>query len=247
MHIIVQVAFWLSAALLLCVFLGYPLIMLLLSLRSSRQVTPAHHLPSVSLIISAYNEQQVMEAKLENALALDYPKHRLEIMVVSDCSDDGTDEIAGQFSGSGITLVRQHQRLGKSAGLNLGVSRASGEILVFSDANALYRPDAIRHLVRHFANPRVGYVVGNSRYQEDSESSQSARSEGLYWKFETWLKMSESRFHSVVGADGAIYAIRRPLFSPLRPTDINDFLNPLQIINRGYIGVFEPDAISYER
>jgi cellulose synthase/poly-beta-1,6-N-acetylglucosamine synthase-like glycosyltransferase len=247
MTVFVEIAFWFSALTLFYVYLGYPLLVRALSHRTPPKPPDGPFLPSVSLIVSAYNEERVIAAKLDNSLLLDYPRDLLEIIVVSDCSDDGTDEIVRQFPVSGITLVRQHQRLGKSAGLNLGVSHTSGQLLVFSDANALYRHDSLRKLVRHFTNPRVGYVVGNSRYVEDSVSSQSAQSEGLYWKFETWLKKCESSFHSVVGGDGAIYAIRRTLFFPLRATDINDFLNPLQIINRGYIGVFEPDAISYER
>jgi cellulose synthase/poly-beta-1,6-N-acetylglucosamine synthase-like glycosyltransferase len=136
--------------------------------------------------------------------------------------------------------------MGKSAGLNLGVRQALGNILVFSDANAMYEPDSIRLLVRHFSDPRVGYVVGNARYVEHLGQAASAGSEGLYWKLETWLKEKESDFGSVVGGDGAIYAIRRELFTPLRPTDINDFLNPLQIIVRGYRGSYDRAAICYE-
>jgi cellulose synthase/poly-beta-1,6-N-acetylglucosamine synthase-like glycosyltransferase len=245
--LIIEIAFWLSALALFHVYVGYPLIMLVLSRRVGSHGVPDGVLPSVSLIVSAHNEERVIVAKLKNAIALDYPKDLLEIMVVSDCSDDGTDKLVHQFSSSGVILIRQSRRLGKSAGLNLGVPQTSGEVLVFSDANAFYRPDAIRQLARHFSNPRVGYVVGNSRYDESSETPPSAQSESLYWTFETWLKKCESRFHSVVGGDGAIYAIRRELFSLLQPTDINDFINPLQIVNRGYVGIFEPDAISYER
>ena len=144
------------------------------------------------------------------------------------------------------SLVRQSERLGKSAGINLGIQKAAGEILVFSDANAMYQPDAIRHLVKHFANARVGYVVGNARYVEKASQTPSAESEGLYWRLETWVKRKESEFGSVVGGDGAIYAMRRHLFSQLRPTDISDLLSPLQIIAQGYRGVYEPAAICYE-
>src|SRR4029077_12308791 len=118
----------------------------------------------------------------ENALALEYPRDRLEIMVISDASDDGTDAIVGQFSAKGVHLLRQEPRMGKTAGLNLGVSQARGQILVFSDANAMYQPDALRRLVRHFSNSKVGYVVGNARYYEKGTESSSAQSEGLYWK-----------------------------------------------------------------
>jgi cellulose synthase/poly-beta-1,6-N-acetylglucosamine synthase-like glycosyltransferase len=236
-----------SLGLLVYVYLGYPLLLTLLA-RFSETPLPDSDLPApvVTLLISAFNESQVIAAKLQNALALEYPRDRLEIIVISDGSDDGTDEIVQQFSPIGVRLLRQVPRMGKTAGLNLGVSEARGQILVFSDANAMYQPDAVRRLVRHFSNPKVGYVVGNARYYEKGTKSQSAQSEGLYWKFETYLKKKESMFDSVVGGDGAIYAIRRELYTPLLPTDINDFLNPLQIISRGYVGVFEPAAVCYE-
>ncbi len=239
--------FWVCFGLLVYVYLGYPLLLTLLArfseARFSDSDLPA---PSVTLLISAFNESQVIAAKLENALALEYPRDRLEIMVISDGSDDGTDEIVQQFSARGVRLLRQEPRMGKTAGLNLGVSEARGQTLVFSDANAMYKPDAVRRLVRHFSSPKVGYVVGNARYYEKGTKSSSAQSEGLYWKLETYLKKKESVFGSVVGGDGAIYAIRRELYSPLLPTDINDFLNPLQIVTRGYSGVFEPAAVCYE-
>jgi cellulose synthase/poly-beta-1,6-N-acetylglucosamine synthase-like glycosyltransferase len=110
----------------------------------------------------------------------------------------------------------------------------------------MYQPDVIEKFVRHFADQKIGYVVGNARYFENASDSQSSQSEGLYWKLETWLKRKESEFESVVGGDGAIYAIRRELYSPLLPTDINDFLNPLQIVMRGYRGLFDPEVVCYE-
>ena len=242
-----EILFWTSATLIFYAYAGYVILAYLLARFASRPVTlPEGSLPRVTLLISAFNERAVMGEKLENALALDYPQERFEVLVVSDCSDDGTDEIVREFAPRAVRLIRQAERLGKSSGLNLGVLQASGEILVFSDANAMYEPDALHQLVRHFADPRVGYVVGSARYRMGVEQSPSAESEGLYWKLETWLKQKESEFGSVVGGDGAIYAIRRELFTPLRPTDINDLLNPLQIIARGYRGAYEPDAVCYE-
>lgn len=242
-----EILFWTSATLIFYAYAGYVILAYLLARFASRPVTlPGGSLPRVTLLISAFNERAVMGEKLENALALDYPQERFEVLVVSDCSDDGTDEIVREFAPRAVRLIRQAERLGKSSGLNLGVLQASGEILVFSDANAMYEPDALHQLVRHFADPRVGYVVGCARYRTGAERSPSAESEGLYWKLETWLKQKESEFGSVVGGDGAIYAIRRELFTPLRPTDINDLLNPLQIIARGYRGAYEPDAVCYE-
>jgi len=242
-----HVLFFLSAGLILYVYLGYPTLLSLLTHGPKHQTPlPSQSFPRVSLLISAYNEHSVIAEKIQNSLALDYPRELLEIVVVSDCSDDGTDEVVKEFTCQGVILVRQAERLGKSAGLNLGVSQASGRILIFSDANAIYRLDAVRQLVRHFDDSRVGYVVGNARYVETIGAEPSAESEGLYWKLETWLKQKESDFGSVVGGDGAIYAIRRELFTALLPTDINDFLNPLQIIAHGYRGVYEAQAVCYE-
>jgi cellulose synthase/poly-beta-1,6-N-acetylglucosamine synthase-like glycosyltransferase len=244
---IARLSFWLSFAFLVYVYFGYPLILAFLTAFKKRADTPTlASYPKVTLIISAFNEQDVIAAKLNNALELDYPRPLLQVIVVSDSSTDATDEIVSRFEPMGVLLVRQSSRLGKSSGLNLGVTHARGDILVFSDANALYQKDAILHLVKHFSNPKVGYVVGNARYVERASETQSAHAEGLYWKLETWLKERESLFHSVIGGDGAIYAIRRVLYSPLEPTDISDFLNPLQIVDSGYLGIFEPEAISYE-
>ncbi len=242
---IFEIVFWFSAGIILYVYVIYPLVLSLVARR--RDTTPLLSItPRVSLLISAYNESGIIEHKLRNALSLDYPRDLLDIVVISDCSDDGTDELVAKYAPHGVRLLRQPQRLGKSSGLNLGVAQAFGEILVFSDANAIYEHHAIPCLVRHFADPQVGYVVGNARYTEGAGQPASAKSESLYWKLETWLKEKESQFGSVVGGDGAIYAIRRELFTPLEPTDISDFLNPLQIIVRGYRGVYEPHAISYE-
>jgi len=242
-----ELLFWLSAGLLAYVYVGYPLLIGVLAKvfpSSFDCVGPFE--PTVSILISAYNEAPVIAAKIENSLSLEFPPGHLEVIVVSDCSDDATDETVRKYADRGVRLLRQSQRLGKSAALNYAVPQAQGKILLFSDANAIYQPDALRHLVRHFLNPKVGYVVGNARYYEKGRESSSAESEGFYWKLETYLKKKESLFGSVVGGDGAIYAIRRELYSPLLPTDINDFLNPLQIIARGYLGVFEPQAVCYE-
>src|SRR5690606_36623768 len=149
----------------------------------------------------------------ENTLALDYPRDRLEVLVVSDASNDGTDEIVQRYAARGVRLLRMPQRGGKTLGLNAAVAQVSGEIVVFSDANALYRSDALLRLTAPFADPRVGAVIGESTYLESA--SESARSESLYWRYETWIKELESRTGSVVGGDGAIYAVRRTLYEPM--------------------------------
>jgi cellulose synthase/poly-beta-1,6-N-acetylglucosamine synthase-like glycosyltransferase len=244
MHLV----FWLSFFLLAYVYVGYPILLGLLA-----KLFPRNHrsqegfLPSITILISAYNEATVIGDKIENTLRLDYPKSLLEIIVVSDCSSDGTDKIVSEYAARGVRLIRQNVRRGKSCGLNLAVSQARGEVVVFSDANAMYRCDALQNFARHFADPKIGYVVGNAQYLEGLLVSQSARSEGLYGRLEIWLKRKESQFDSVVGGDGAIYAIRRELYSPLLSTDINDFVNPLQIIARGYRGLFDSSIVCFER
>jgi cellulose synthase/poly-beta-1,6-N-acetylglucosamine synthase-like glycosyltransferase len=244
---ILRLIFWTTLFAIGYIYLGYPLLLGVLARpRKENPFLGSEDLPHVTILISAYNESRIINEKALNTLALDYPRDLLNILIVSDCSDDGTDEIVLRYAPQGIQLARLPERLGKSSGLNLGVENASGKVLIFSDANAMYQPDAVRSLVRHFADPSVGYVVGNARYVERFSRTASAESEGLYWKMETWLKEKESDFGSVVGGDGAIYAIRRELYTPLRPTDINDFLNPLQIIVRGYRGVYEPTAICFE-
>ncbi|GFO53863.1 glycosyl transferase [Geomonas sp. Red276] len=232
--------------LLLYTYLGYPLLLRLFSwLFANPHRSDSSHCPAVTLVVSAYNEAGVMEEKMENSLALDYPEGKLTIMVVSDCSDDGTDLIVRRYASRGVRLVRARERRGKTAALNLALAEISSEVVVFSDANAMYRPDAIRYLVRHFADPKVGYVVGNARYQEEKETAAGGM-ESLYWDLETQVKKWESSLCSVVGGDGAIYAIRRSLYEPLLESDINDFVNPLQIVVKGYRGIFDPRAVCFE-
>lgn len=233
--------------LLLYIYLGYPVILGVLATlfpRKHRQDEGCE--PSLTLIISCRNEEKVIAAKLENSLQLDYPQDKLEIMVVSDCSSDATDGIVAGFAGRGVTLIRQAERRGKTAGLNEALGRVTSDVVVFSDANAMYDRCALRRLVRHFSDDRIGYVVGHARYENTSETCAGA-SEGLYWNMEVKVKEWESDFSSVVGGDGAMYAIRSRLYEPLEETDINDFVNPLQIVAQGYRGIFDREAWCSEK
>lgn len=228
------------------VYAGYPCALWLLTLgRTGATHRVWDTRPNVALIISCYNEAAVIREKLENALELEYPRDKLSIVVVSDGSDDGTDDIVREYALVGVKLIRQEGRLGKTMGLNLAMEKLSSDVTVFSDANALYAPDAISKLVRNFADEQVGYVVGAALYT-DKDAGASAHNENLYWRYELAIKAMESRLHSVVGGDGAIYAIRSHLWQPLDQKDINDFVNPLQIIAKGYRGIFEPEARCYE-
>ena len=198
------------------VYAGYPLILWVLTrFKPSLQIEQRDDYPSVTLIVSCYNEADVIREKLQNCLALDYPPESIEFIVVSDGSEDSTDEVVQEFSGQGVRLLRQEGRLGKTIGLNMALTHVTSEIVVFSDANAMYSADAIKRLTGHFANDSVGYVVGAALYT-DGGSGGSAHSEGLYWRYELAIKQMESNLHSVVGGDGAMYAIRTKLWEPLQ-------------------------------
>ncbi len=228
------------------VYLGYPILLLLIrSVYTNKHRIDDNLTPSVTLIVSCYNEKDVIADKINNCLAIDYPKQLLDIIFISDGSTDGTDELIKELSTEQIKLIRQEGRLGKTSGLNLGVAQSKGELIVFSDANAMYQEDAIKKLVRHFADENVGLVVGAAIYTDGNENS-AAQSENSYWEYELTIKRWESDIHSVVGGDGAIYAIRRSLYDPLDAKDINDFVNPLEIIAKGYRGIFDREAICLE-
>lgn len=184
-------------------------------------------LPSVSLIISAYNEEGVIEEKLLNSIKLRYPKEKLEIIVVSDGSTDRTDEIVKKFFNKGVTLIRVEGRQGKTACQNIAVEKAKGEIIVFSDANTIYEEKAIEMLITPLVlYPDVGCVSGKLTYISKS----AIRKEGLYWRYELLLKRLESSFYSEMGVNGAIYALRKADYISLKSDLISDFVEPLEIL-----------------
>ncbi len=236
----------LNLCLLLYIYIGYPVLLIVLSKTCPGPAIKKEPIrPTVSLLISCYNEGAVIRKKIENALSLDYPKEKYEIIVISDASTDSTDKIVREYEAQGVRLIRQENRRGKTFGLNGAVQRAMGEIIIFSDANAIYQSDAIIQLVENFADPIVGYAVGEAKYV-GVKNSDASISENTYWRYEIKIKQMESSIHSIVGGDGAIYAIRKGLYKPLKDTDINDFVNPLQIIVSGYRGIYEPLAVCFE-
>lgn len=242
---VAAVAAWSALILIAYVYVGYPLALTLLAMVRRRPVSQANVTPSVTLLVSAFNEEDVMAQKLRNTLTLDYPKDRLEVIVISDASTDGTDRIVESFAPHGITLLRMPARVGKTVGLNAALVKARGDIVVFSDANIMYQPDTLRCLVRSFADPAVGCVTGDSRYRDDAASAAHVQ-ERTYWGYERYIRSLESRIGNTVGGDGAIFAIRRELYTPLAPEAINDLVIPLQIVTKGYRAVFEPNAVGIE-
>ena len=239
-------AFWTAAGLILYTYLGYPLLLWVLTLgrRGERGSGPPEP-PSVSLIVTAYNEQAVLRDKLDNTFALDYPAGRLQVVVVSDGSTDATDEIARSCEGRpGYVFLRQEPNAGKTAAQNAGVRVATGEVLVFSDANSMYAPDALRQLVARLTDD-VGCVCGELRYTNPARAG-AGEGEGYYWRYEQFLKRRESLLGALVGANGSIYALRRELFEELDPRIISDFILPIRLRRRGHRVVYAPEAVAEE-
>lgn len=246
MSLVAKIVFWFSLSGVFYAFCGYLMLLWAISrLKSTPAPRPPATPPRLSLVISAYNEAAVIKTKLDNAVELAYPAGLLEIIVISDASDDGTDEIVQQFGDRQVRLLRQATRAGKTAALNLAVPQTRGEIIVFSDANSMYDQQALLNLARHFADPAIGFVSGRTKYVS-THSRMMAETTSLYTRLEIATKGLESSIASCVGADGAIFAIRKELFVPLQAYDINDFVIPLSIIQQGYRGILDRDAFCCE-
>jgi cellulose synthase/poly-beta-1,6-N-acetylglucosamine synthase-like glycosyltransferase len=240
-----RLLFWSAAGVLAYTYLLFPLLVLLRGVLRPRPYHSAEITPSVTLVISAHNEAASIGEKLENLLSLDYPDDRLEVVIASDGSDDGTDEIVRGYAERGVRLVSL-PRVGKAAALNAAVAAAAGEVLVFSDANSIYAPDALRALVRPLADPSVGGVAGDQRYLSRDGADAISAGELRYWDLDRLLKTAESRGGSTISATGAIYALRRSLFQPVPPGVTDDFFTSTGAIAQGYRLVFAPDAVAYE-
>jgi len=242
----IHTLFFLSLAM---VFYAYLLFPALLLLRAAVWRKPYHGQdisPTVTMIICCHNEQDSIEAKLRNCLALSYPSDKMEIIVASDGSDDRTEEIVKQFADDGVKLLAL-PRGGKALALNAAVDQAQGEVLVFSDANSIYGIDAIGALVRPLADPTVGGVAGDQRYvKQDKGTTSSHDGEQSYWNYDRLLKRAQSCSGSVTSATGAIYSIRRSLFQNVPSGVTDDFVTSARIVAQGHRLVFAVDAIAYE-
>ncbi len=236
--------FWGSLGLIVYAYIGFPLLLLVRGLLRHRPYHEAEIEPEVTLLIVAHNEEASIAAKLDSVLALDYPREKLRILVASDGSDDRTDEIVAGYAAQGVRLL-PFPRQGKIPVLNAAAAQAEGEILVFSDANSLYAPDALRHLLRPLADPTVGAVAGNQVYSSSAGNAASV-GEQMYWRFDRLLKTTQSRAGNAISATGAIYAIRRSLFRPVPPGVGDDFVISTRAISQGYRLVFAPDAVAAE-
>jgi cellulose synthase/poly-beta-1,6-N-acetylglucosamine synthase-like glycosyltransferase len=248
-HSLLLILLSVACAGILYTYLGFPAVAALLTaMRRSQSINPEANgaSPRVSVIVSAHNEGECIEARIRNVLESAYPRDMLDVMVVSDASTDRTDDAVRSFAAEGVRLVVQQQRRGKSAGLNRAMALARGDIVVLTDANAMYPPRTIASLVRCFGDPAVGLATGYTSYVRTA-SGPIAHAINLYTSLELVIKRAESQWGSCVGADGAVFAIRRSLYRELRDDDINDVVVPLRVVEQGYRCILAEDAFCFEQ
>jgi biofilm PGA synthesis N-glycosyltransferase PgaC len=242
-----EILLWASIAVVVYAYFGYGLAIAAIGLFVHQPLRHSDRLPYVTLVVAAYNEQDVIAEKLENSLALDYPAELLEILVVADGSSDGTCDAVRAYANDGVRLEYSPERRGKIHAVNRVAPMANGEVLVFSDANSMFAADSIRKLVRNFGDPRVALVAGEKRVAADDGTVSAG--EGLYWRYESLLKRLDSRVSSVMGAAGEIFAIRKDLYvshAPAPDSIIEDFILSMGLVRDGHRAVYEPEAISLE-
>ncbi len=242
---ITQIIFWTSLAALFYVYVGYPLLVYLVSIIRLLEVRKSDFAPTVTILITAYNEEEAIRANLENTLKIDYPKEKLEILVASDGSTDETEKIVREFAARGVKLFRQEGRMGKTFTQNKAVEQATGEIILFSDATTAYAKDVLRVMLPNFADETIGCVAGKLIYIDESKSGVGKGAKS-YWNYETFLKISESRACSLIGASGCLYAVRRSAYQPMYAEACSDFLICTVVYRQNLRSVYEPNAICTE-
>lgn len=262
----IEFIFWLLIILIFYTYFGYPLLVYLLARFNPQSSEKGDIAPKVSFITVAYNEEDCIREKIENSLSLDYPRNKLDIIFVSDGSTDGTNSIVSEYVSvekkrdcfapkrrglamtdvRGIKFLRFDERRGKASCLNDAVSESEGAILVFSDANVIYEKDAIKKLVQNFEDNRIGGVTGEVHYYIDKASPNEG--EGLFSKYERFIRNCESKFYSLIDVNGAMYAIRKELYLPIRKDIVtDDFVITLNVIIQGYKIAYEPEAKGVEK
>jgi len=240
-----QIIFWISCAALIYVYVGYPLLVYLISRLRPLEIKKSFVEPTVTVLITAYNEERDIRAKLENTLRIDYPKEKLEILVASDCSSDKTDEIVKEFADKNVKLYRQNERLGKTMAQNAAVELAAGEIILFSDATTDYATDVLRQMLPNFADETIGCVAGRLIYVDESRSGVGKGAKS-YWSYETFLKRSESRACSLIGASGCLYAVKKSAYRPMYAEACSDFLICAKVYEQNLRSIYEPNAVCTE-
>jgi cellulose synthase/poly-beta-1,6-N-acetylglucosamine synthase-like glycosyltransferase len=240
-----NILLWILLALIIYTYFGYFALVILLGPFLGRKVKKADIEPHVTMLIAAYNEEKGIAKKIQETLDLDYPKAKLRIIVVSDGSTDNTDKIVLGLADQGVELLRVEGRVGKTEARNVAMDSLEGEIVLFSDATTEYQPDAIRKLVRNFADPMVGMVTGHLRYRSPGKSKMGA-GQILYWRYESMIKHSQTAMGTLTGSVGCMSAFRRELYTRLPDNIIEDFTGPLMLVIKGFRVVYEEEAICTE-
>jgi cellulose synthase/poly-beta-1,6-N-acetylglucosamine synthase-like glycosyltransferase len=240
------VLFIAASALIVYVYIGYPLLLALVSAFAKQKRAELGYTPTLSVLIAAYNEEANIQRKIEQTLALAYPADKLEILVLSDCSNDRTDAIVNAFEDPRVRLVRPTQRRGKTHVQNLGAALAGGEVLVFSDATAIYHPQALQYLACNYEDQRVGAVSGRYQYFDATGESPTGLGSIAFWNYENWIKAMQSRIKTISGCCGCIYSVRRSAYTELPDDVISDLVQPLWVIKQGMRVVFESRAQAFE-
>jgi cellulose synthase/poly-beta-1,6-N-acetylglucosamine synthase-like glycosyltransferase len=241
---VLRAVFWLSAGAIAWTHVGYPLAAAALARRRPRPAHRADVTPPVTVVVAAHDEEAVIGRRVENLLALDYPADRLEVVVASDGSEDGTGTAAAAAAdGDARVRVAERPRAGKVAAQDAVVAETMSEVVAFSDANSLWAPDALRKLVRSFGDPEVGYVCGRLELERPEGTSR----EPAYWRYELWIRESESQLGSITGGNGAIYAVRREDYRDSDPRLGHDLGLPYVMAQNGRRAVYDPEALAFEK
>ena len=241
--------FWIALFLIFYTYIGYGIIIFVLSKLKKRPKTFAHvsdeDLPEVTLLVAAYNEELCIEDKIVNSINLDYPKDKLSILFVTDGSTDNTPDIVKKFHA--VKLFHDFQRRGKIHAVNRVMKFVTTPIVIFSDANTLLNPPAIKNIVRHYQDPMVGGVAGEKRIYKSTEDNASGAGEGFYWKYESFLKKKDAEVYSIVGAAGELFSVRTELYEePAENIIIEDFVLSMRVCAKGYRFMYEPEAYALE-
>jgi len=246
MPLLLKTVCFVSIAILVYIYFGYPMLLFLVSRLFPDRRLPTGYAPNLSVLIAAYNEQAGIRKKIETTLALDYPQDKLEILVLSDGSTDETDAIVRSISDPRVRLLRIEGRKGKTKAQNEGVVQARGEVLVFSDATTTYHPQALLYLACNYADPHVGAVSGRYQYFDSGGKSPTGLGTIAFWNYENFIKRMQSRVRTISGCCGCIYSVRQRAYTALPADVISDLVQPLHVIQKGYRVVFEDRALAYE-
>jgi len=241
-----KIVFWLAALLLFYVYAGYPLLLAAIGLFVRRRRPEPGYFPRLSVLIAAYNEEEAIARKIEQTLALEYPADKLEVLVLSDCSTDRTDEIVNTFPDKRVRLIRMAERRGKTYAQNQGIKEATGEVIVFSDATAVYQSKALLYMACNYQDASVGAVSGRYQYFDTTNESATGLGSMAFWNYENLIKKMQSRIRTITGCCGCIYSVRKVAYTDLPADIISDLVQPLQAIKKGYRVVFEDRALAYE-